>query len=577
MKKLGPMPCIWSKPVTMVQAFLIYIFLTNLQMTDSYFSGYAICAVTGILCLYDNYLKQPQLTRYQKIWLYTAAALFGLACVLANYALFKPITALMYAMNAALTFLGGMVVCGNVLACALHRLPLILDTAQRKHPRRLFWFVFASVVVVDVIYLIFALYPGVLTTDSVTTVAQAIKGKYNNTMPFYHTITFELFFNIGLWIFGNVTAAVAFFHFVQILFLAFCFGYALMTLYQIGIPKIWLGGFYLVYVLGFYNIVYSVTLWKDVPFAAAGLLLVTGLYRLLRNVGGKRWNYIVFTIGALGLSLWRTNGWYAFLAAWVVMFFLMRKRHKTLLILMAVVLVFCWILINPVLDTLEVSPTNMVEAFAVPFQQIARVVWNDRPLTDSQRELLSTAFNLELVKELYTPYTVDPIKFETFYYHNVPLIKENFGDYLKLYLELALEYPGDYLEAWIEETRGYWNTGYLHWIYERGAGGKEYGVIMGERHPLISALYLALFRYQEKPALLQPIQSVGFQIWVLLACFVVNAMKKREEFLMAIPMLVLVVGLWLGTPVFADFRYAYPVFLTVPVILATTLYHRDGA
>ena len=58
----------------------------------------------------------------------------------------------------------------------------------------------------------------------------------------------------------------------------------------------------------------------------------------------------------------------------------------------------------------------------------------------------------------------------------------------------------------------------------------------------------------------------------LLGCFLVNALKKREEVLLTIPILVLVVGLWLGTPVYAEFRYAYPVILTLPVILPLTVY-----
>ena len=38
------------------------------------------------------------------------------------------------------------------------------------------------------------------------------------------------------------------------------------------------------------------------------------------------------------------------------------------------------------------------------------------------------------------------------------------------------------------------------------------------------------------------------------------------------PALVLTVGLWLGTPVFAEFRYAYPMVLTSPLVLLTTMF-----
>jgi len=42
-------------------------------------------------------------------------------------------------------------------------------------------------------------------------------------------------------------------------------------------------------------------------------------------------------------------------------------------------------------------------------------------------------------------------------------------------------------------------------------------------------------------------------------------------------LVVLVAGLWLGTPVFAEFRYAYPIFLCMPVILAVTIFQEPSS
>ena len=61
-------------------------------------------------------------------------------------------------------------------------------------------------------------------------------------------------------------------------------------------------------------------------------------------------------------------------------------------------------------------------------------------------------------------------------------------------------------------------------------------------------------------------------MWILVACCLVNGLKRRREWLIAVPALVLTVGLWLGTPVFAEFRYAYPMILTAPLVLLTTVY-----
>ena len=372
---------------------------------------------------------------------------------------------------------------------------------------------------------------------------------------------------------GDIHAAVAFFHVAQILFMAACFAYVLMTLHQMDVPVWFLIGVYGVYAFQPHNIVYSVTLWKDIPFAGAAVLFITALYRLLQGIGKSRtWNYVTFVLGALGFSLWRTNGWYAFLVTFLLMLILMGKQQKKLIALMALVLAVSWLLINPVLTLLGVKSTNMVEAFAVPMQQVARVVSEGRELTEQENELLGEIFWMDKVADYYDPLTVDPIKFETFRYNQVPYILENKGDYLKLYFSLGMKYPCDYLKAWIDETKGYWNGGYFFWIYTKQMDANPYGIVNTVEENLIQKLFAAAFRYLEKPAFLQPLVSIGLHIWALVTCSLINGLKKRSEFLLGIPLLILVLGLWLGTPVYSEFRYAYPVILNMPLILGLTVF-----
>lgn len=565
----------YGKPLAFFQGILIYMWLANLADTDSYLSVYLLCAIAGLLCMCENYRRRPVVSRGQSIGIAVFAALFALATLLANYALFEPITALLSLVNAFCSFLGGFSVGANVLLCLLDRLPLKTDDGERKHPLRVFWLVFGSIAVIDLAYLLFALYPGVLTTDSFSTISQVMGDQpYNNVMPYWHTVTVGFFVKLGLAVFGDMNAAIALFHGAQILFMAACFGFVLTTLYQIGVSKAAMAAVYAIYAFMPYNIVYSVTLWKDVPFAGAAVLFVTAFYRLLKNIGKSRMlNYVLFTIGALGFSLWRTNGWYAFLVTVIVMFFLLRKSHKKLLIIMAAVLLFCWVLINPVLDSLDAGEMNFVEAFAVPMQQIARVIANERELTEEETQLLSEIFWMDKVGQLYDPNTVDPVKFETFRYDRVDYIMENLEEYLGLYFRLGARYPGDYLKAWVEETKGYWNGGYSFWTYTLKMGDDRYGIYQRGGDHIIARLFAAAFRYIEKPEILQFTTSIGLYVWGLVTCCVVNVMKKREEFLLTIPLLVLIIGLWLGTPVYAEFRYAYPMILSLPLILCTTLYH----
>ena len=549
------------------QALLIYIWLTDLSAlagTDTYYSVYLLLGVAALLCLWDN--RKGGKSR-PALW--CLAGLFSVAVVLGNHEIYEP-ASLQNRLNIVMDLLGGFCVGYQILFCMLRRLPLRRDTGQRKHPQWVFWGVFAAVALIDLGFLL-ARYPGILTRDSITTVSQVVFGSYDNTMPYYHTRLVGLFVKLGLALSGDINVGVALFHGFQIGLLAGAFAYTVTTLYQIGVPKWMLGLVFFVYALLPYNIVYSVTLWKDVPFGASALLLAVAFYRLVKNVAGK-WDYAAFALGAVGMALMRTNGWAALLIAAVLLAVVLRKQNRLLVKVLLAVLVLSWVMIGPVLKSMNVPGTDPVEAFAVPMQQIARVVANGRELTQEQQTLMGEIFLMDKLGEAYDPQTVDPVKYETFRYDQVDYIRQNAGKYVRLYLSLGLRYPGDYLKAWIDETRGYWNGGYFYWIYTLQTEENILGIIQPKGANLLARLYGAWFRFAEKPTALQPLYSIGLQVWILIACCVLCALQGRKQWLIAVPTLVLTLGLWLGTPVYAEFRYAYPMMLCAPLVLMTTLF-----
>lgn len=553
---------------TLAGTGFVFLWAALLSPTDSRYGVYVFCAVAGVLCACHNRDRRFTLAPRHHRTVCLFSGLFALATVLSNYSLFTPLLTLPALVSCLFSLLGGFFVGYHILAAMMARLPLEPGNEDRLHPCRVFFVTFVSISVIFAAYLFSTAYPGLLSQDSCSTVEQILGiQEYNNTMPYWHTVTVQPFLRLGHSLFGTVDAGIALFHSVQILFMAACFAAVITTLYQIGVPK------YALVFIGFlygcipYNIVYSVSLWKDVPFGGAALLFVTGLYRLIRQVGkSRKLNYFLLIAGALGFSLWRTNGWYAFLATFVVMALLAGKKQKKLLIIMALVLVLCWVLINPVLDHLSVSETNLVEAFAIPMQQVARVVACERPLSEEQTKLLSDLFWLEEVANLYNPLSVDPIKFYTFRNENIPLVTENPLTYLGLYLQLGIQYPADYLKAWINETKGYWNGGYEYWVYITAP--------QQEDPNFFNRIFVSWFRFLNDTEAWKLFTSVGLYVWGMIGCCMVNSLKKREELLLSIPALVLIAGLWLGTPVFCEFRYAYPLMLTMPLVACVTIYKK---
>ena len=151
-------------------------------------------------------------------------------------------------------------------------------------------------------------------------------------------------------------------------------------------------------------------------------------------------------------------------------------------------------------------------------------------------------------------------------------MKANMGEFFAVWLRLGLKYPGEYVKAWVEETKGYWNGGYEFWLYTLNMGGAGYGIERVPGNALVSGLFASAFRLMNEPPGMKIFSSVGLYVWVLIGCCVINVLKKREEFLLTVPLLVLLAGLWVGTPVFCEFRYAYPLILTLPLILGVSWY-----
>ena len=110
-----------------------FMWLVNLQHTDSYFGVYILIAVCG---LYASVHQTPERPHHFPCAL--AAALFSGAIVLANYNLFSPWSALLNLCNAGCSLLGGWLVFYSIFAFALEKLPLAPESKGRTYPQVVF-------------------------------------------------------------------------------------------------------------------------------------------------------------------------------------------------------------------------------------------------------------------------------------------------------------------------------------------------------------------------------------------------------------------------------------------------------
>lgn len=540
---------------------------------------YLLCAALAVLAMGDGLRRPGHLSRKESAVAGIAAGVYGLMTSLANYPVFEPLGNGRNLLLFALAVLGGGFVGWQIVRWALLRLPLTVARGRRIHRHRVFWGSFAAMWAVYLLYFFFVAYPGLFSRDSFSAVGQCLTGQYDNTSPFWHTMVVKVCLELGGLLGLDINGSVGIYAVLQSMAMAAVFAYVLETLYQAGIPGWCLSLVYAVYGFAAYNIAYSVTLWKDIPFSLGALAMVTALYRILKGLGRSHGNYVVFAAGSLFFCMMRTNGLYSCLVLTLAMIPCVKAIGKKPVLLLCAVVAVGWACNNPVLDALGVSETDFVEALAIPFQQITRVVAEEE-IPDEDMAMIEEIFDIDQVKALHDPLSVNPMKFEAFRRNKQDYLRENLGQYGLLWLRLGLRHPWTYTKAWIDETVGYWNAGYNYWIYPEldldAQRGAEYGIVRPELDNSVEKVFDGIFDFQQKlPPLAQVLFGIGFQVWILLLCMMVCAVKRRQEWLLGLPALVILLGLWVGTPVFAEFRYAYPVFVCVPLLLPLTVFHAN--
>lgn len=574
------------KPLAMIEFVMITVWAANLAHTDAYFVTYALCAMVAGVCLSDNYRHGWKLTGAARVFGVLTAVLFAGAVTLANYPLFEIVrnpqevssgtNLILNLFNALCTLMGGYIAGENVLRCAFNRFPA---RGGEWSPRKEHWAVFlgsfAAITAINLVYHFFVVHPGSLSLDSIDQITQIRNGVYSNHHPFWHTMVIKLLLELGYALSGDINQAVSLYSIFQILVMATCFGFALMTLYQAGVSKAWIGLSFAMYALLPYNICYSNTMWKDVLFGGAVCVFLTALLRILRGIGRKQLpNLVLLAVSGLGFCLWRSNGFLALVAAFPVFAIVLWKEHKRVLALLLAVLALGWVMKGPVLSALGVTQPDLVESLSIPVQQVARVITEGCTLTDEEEELISRVVDIEEVPQLYRGHISDNIKNEIRSKDNA-YFEANAGQYLKLWLQLLGKHPVEFVKAWVDQTRGYWGGGYKNWMFGNFVNENDMGISMVKQSNPLYKLYTMYITFSRNVVFFEPLHSIGLHVWILAIAAFVSLFHKRKDWILAAPLLALVLTLMVATPVSGEFRYAYGIFTAFPVVFSACLHdHR---
>lgn len=420
-------------------------------------------------------------------------------------------------------------------------------------------------------------YPGIMTPDSINQFEQVLGViPYSNHHPFVHTMLIKLFYNIGLLFTSDMVIAISFYTFFQMCLLALSVFYFIQTLEQFEIRQGILIILTLFYALVPYHAVFSVTLWKDIPFATAVMLFSCSLLRIYKKINIP--NLLVFILSGIMLCLFRSNGWYGFLLCLPFLFYYYRKQAKVIFPALAAILLSAVIVKYPVMNSLAVTQPDFIESLCIPTQQIAAVICNDRELTDAQLTLIENVIDLTYIKDLYNPTFADNMK-ELVRAGNQDYLVAHKGEFFKLWAELGISYPMDYLKAYVNQTYGYWYPDSFYLVAEvEGISASSLGV---SHTPLIGGpIIVKAKEISIKLGSMVPIYSLlwsmGVAFWFFLFCIGNSWIREEKAKLVYyLPSFTLYLTVLIATPVATDFRYVYFMVFSLPFYLMVTLIAPD--
>lgn len=423
-----------------------------------------------------------------------------------------------------------------------------------------------------------AWYPGIMSRDSVTQLEQALGVRaYSNHHPWLHTLLIQLCVKVGIRVGGSVNSGVACYTLFSILFMAFCCTCAVMRVRQKGL-KVWgcaiLWGFYALFPI---NGVFMVTMWKDIIFGGIIILFLISLDIICEKVKcgisiSKYW-WIIWGTLSLGVCLLRSNGLYA----WIVLvpFFIyyvrkVKEVKKPLLISVMGVLALLFLYKGIIFNIFQVKEPDLIESLSIPAQQIACVIAEEGVISDEDEALLGQIIDVQKAGEKYTFYISDPIKSLVREKDQQEFLKQHKAEYIKLYIRIGLDNPALYVRAFIEQTKGYWYHKVNNWIYyPDGILANDVGAFHYSLLPVkVTDRVVNLLNRTED--FYHKYFSIALSIWLTL--FGTGyALMKKKNYLVYLPLLGIVITLLIATPVSAEFRYIYAIFLAIPMLLFGTI------
>ena len=444
-----------------------------------------------------------------------------------------------------------------------------------------------------------AYYPGICAYDAPVQTGQIMEHYYFDHHPIVHTLFLQGMLWLGRHIFGSVNAGMALYTAVQMLLLAGSMAYGMLVLHRRKIAAGWQLAIQILGMLFPFHWYMSVSMTKDTVFSAFLLLQLVSLTDLLwedRNSWRPGIRDLFYALGTVGMILFRNNGKYAMivlLAFAFLMFCFGKKARKLwgrLLVVSGAAVCVGLFVLSAVFSATHAEQGDRREMLSMPIQQLSRcmlyhggvgVLAEDDGTMDAADKALINDFILDEAYRDYDPGIADPVKRHT----NTYVVRYRSGEFIRVYLHLLGNYPGDMINAALATDAGFlspFDTTHADVNRVEGRAGLSYvqtrweedtlngrGIYKDSKWPW---LFERLENWAENNSYLRiPVLKYlfvpGSYLWLYLALAAVLVIADRKRFCLPLAIVAGYYGTMLLGPT-VQMRYVYPVMLALPYLLA---------
>ena len=412
-------------------------------------------------------------------------------------------------------------------------------------------------------------YPGSNMNDTLYILNDPVK--YSFQYPLIYSLIIYFIYKTTWRFTSSMNFSFFFFFFVQIIFMSFVLTYVIRWFHRTF--KRNYCTLLLVLYFSFTSIIVNLNsaLLRDPIFAAFLLLLLPFFHEILVSKGRCFEDDIfllkfVFVMGAVCLS--RNNGIYVILLLIFYLFFKYKKYLKKIVF----ILVASLLLVNipSFLPKSLQREALFQESIAIPIQQLAFTIKYDGHISNKDLDYVDSIIDIEEIKEVYNPFSVDDIKWNnkfnredlnitknTFMSVWIKNLPDNFDYYVKAYLLQTYE-------LWSIQKYNPFQSEFLG-INLKDEGIRRYFLKLSDQDLFSKKIQNYLEKYYEVTTVYFNNASC-FWIMILFLLYCLDT-KKYNCLILFVPLIGIWITLMIAAPIAFAFRYMCAFGYLLPFIM----------